>query len=55
MSARKFGRLAGFVFVLAAVFGGAGAASASAEHKTVVSAHAASQVSEFQLIDINWT
>jgi hypothetical protein len=30
MSAKKLSRLAGLVFVLAAVFGGAGAASASA-------------------------
>jgi hypothetical protein len=32
MSARKLGRLAGLVFVLAAVFGGIGAASA-AQHE----------------------
>jgi hypothetical protein len=30
MSARKLSRLAGFAFVLAAVFGGVGAASATA-------------------------
>ncbi len=34
MSARKLSRLAGLVFVLAAVFGGAGAASASIGHET---------------------
>jgi len=33
MSARKLSRLAGLVFVLAAVFGGAGAASASIGHE----------------------
>ena len=31
MSARKLGRLAGLVFVLAAIFGGAGAATAGHE------------------------
>lgn len=34
MSARKLSRLAGLVFVLAAVFGGAGAATASIGHET---------------------
>jgi hypothetical protein len=33
MSARKLGRLAGLVFVLAAVFGGIGAASHAATHE----------------------
>jgi hypothetical protein len=33
MSARKLGRLAGLVFVLAAVFGGVGVASHAATHE----------------------
>ena len=33
MSARKLSRLAGLVFVLAAILGGVGAASAVAEHE----------------------
>jgi hypothetical protein len=33
MSARKLGRLAGLVFVLAAVFGGIGAASHAGAHE----------------------
>jgi hypothetical protein len=33
MSARKLGRLAGLVFVLAAVFGGVAAATAGAQHE----------------------
>ncbi|MDT5031551.1 MAG: hypothetical protein QOC94_1722 [Actinoplanes sp.] len=33
MSARKLSRLAGLVFVLAALFGGVGAAAAVAEHE----------------------
>ena len=33
MSARKLGRLAGLVFVLAAVFGGIGAASHAGQHE----------------------
>lgn len=36
MSARKLGRLAGLVFVLAAVFGGIGAASHGVTHETGV-------------------
>jgi hypothetical protein len=34
MSARKLGRLAGLVFVLAAVFGGIGVASHVSKHET---------------------
>jgi hypothetical protein len=34
MSARKLGRLAGLVFVLATLFGGVGVASQVAEHET---------------------
>jgi hypothetical protein len=41
MSARKLGRLAGMVFVLAAVFGGVGVASAVAQHGAGGSASAA--------------
>ena len=54
MSARKLGRLAGFVFVLAAVFGSPAAASASVEHNAGVSA--ASAVSGYQQLgDVIWT
>ena len=51
MSARKLGRLAGFVLVLAAVFGSPAAASASVELKAGVSA--GSEVSGSQL-DVIW-
>jgi|tagenome__1003787_1003787.scaffolds.fasta_scaffold20940156_5 hypothetical protein len=34
MSARKLGRLAGLVFVLAAVFGGVGVATHDAQHES---------------------
>ena len=54
MSARKLGRLAGFVFVLAAVFGSPAAASAS-DHKVEVSAGAVVSGSQLRLIDIIWT
>jgi hypothetical protein len=40
MSARKLGRLAGLVFVLAAVFGGIGVASDVARHEAGVILHA---------------
>jgi len=52
MSARKLSRFAGLVFVLAAVFGGVGAASAVAEHET--EAVAASTASPLTLLDMNW-
>ncbi|RZU51921.1 hypothetical protein EV385_3758 [Krasilnikovia cinnamomea] len=43
MSARKLSRFAGLVFVLAALLGGAGAATLAAEHGTGGSATAATQ------------
>jgi hypothetical protein len=55
MSARKLGRFAGLVFVLAALIGGIGAATASAEHGTggssTVSSVAATQLG---LVDTIW-
>lgn len=54
MSARKLGRLAGFVFVLAVVFGSPAAASAGVEHKAEVTAGSAVSESQFRLIDIIW-
>jgi hypothetical protein len=50
MSARKLGRLVGLVFVLAAVFGGAGAASATAGHATEASVAAV----DFSALQIDW-
>jgi hypothetical protein len=50
MSARKLGRLAGLVFVLAAVFGGIGAASA-AQHETGGSTSAIQMTN----LEIIWT
>lgn len=41
MSARKLSRLAGLVFVLAAIVGGVGAVSSSAQHGSGVSASSA--------------
>ncbi len=56
MSARKLGRLAGFVFVLAAVFGSPAAASAAVEHRAEGSTSSAVSASAFQkLIDVIWT
>ena len=55
MSARKLSRLAGLVFVLAAVFGGAGAASASIEHETVDSSVAIEAPSSMRLLDTVWS
>jgi multisubunit Na+/H+ antiporter MnhB subunit len=52
MSARKLSRLAGLVFVLAAILGGVGAASAVVEHETGGTADTA--VVNVQLIDVNW-
>ncbi|GAB1689273.1 hypothetical protein [Krasilnikovia sp. M28-CT-15] len=43
MSARKLSRLAGLVFVLAALLGGAGASTVAAEHGTGGPAIAATQ------------
>jgi hypothetical protein len=54
MSARKLGRLAGFVFVLAAVLGGPAAASASVEHKAEVSASSTVSGTQLQLFDLIW-
>jgi len=52
MFARRLGRLAGLVFVLAVVFGGVGAASVdSGEQGGSVSASAAVQM---QAINIDW-
>ena len=48
MSARKLSRLAGLVFVLAAILGGVGAASAVAEHEAG-SSDIASASATFQL------
>jgi hypothetical protein len=50
MSARKLGRLAGLVFVLAAVLGGIGAASA-AQHETGGSTSAIQMAN----LEIIWT
>lgn len=52
MSARKLSRFAGLVFVLAAIFGGVGAASAVAEHGAGGTTETAAVQS--QLTDINW-
>ena len=54
MSARKLGRLAGFVLVLAVVFGGPAAASASVEHKAEVSADSTVSGTQFRLFDLIW-
>ena len=56
MSARKLGRLAGFAFVLAAVFGAPASApaSASVEHRVEVSA-SSSVTGYSRLIDVIWT
>jgi hypothetical protein len=51
MSARKLSRLAGLVFVLAAIFGGVGAASAVAEHG---SASTASTAAQQTALDVVW-
>ena len=53
MSARKLGRIAGFVFVLAAIFGSPAAASASVEHKAEASVGSTVAVST-ALGDIIW-
>jgi hypothetical protein len=50
MSARKLGRLAGLVFVLAAVFGGIGAASAAQHETGGVSAVSAVQMANLEII-----
>jgi hypothetical protein len=51
MFARKLGRLAGLVFVLAAVFGGIGAASA--EHEAGGTAAVTSAI-EFRTFETVW-
>ena len=56
MSAKKLGRLAGFVFVLAALFGGVGSASAATAHGTGDSGAATVTVAgPQQLADVVWT
>ena len=55
MSARKLSRLAGLVFVLAAVFGGAGAASASIGHETADSSVAIEAKTSMSLLDTVWS
>jgi hypothetical protein len=50
MSARKLSRLAGLVFVLAAIIGGTASAFAGHENGGVVASSAAQQGQ----IDINW-
>ena len=52
MSARKLGRLAGLVFVLAAVFGGIGAASA-AQHEAGGSS-AITSVARMATLEVIW-
>lgn len=56
MSARKLGRFAGLVFVLAALIGGTGAATASAGHETGGSstAETANPVINVVLLDSIW-
>ncbi len=54
MSARRLSRLAGLVFVLAAVFGGAGAASASIGHETADSSIAIEAPASLRLLDTVW-
>jgi hypothetical protein len=54
MSARKLGRIAGFVFVLAVVFGTPAVASAAEERKAEVSADTAVTGIPLRLIDIIW-
>jgi len=51
MSARKLSRLAGLVFVLAAILGGVGAAGAVTEHET---GGATAKATTFTLLDQNW-
>ena len=53
MSARKLSRFAGLVFVLAAVFGGIGVASAATEHEGSTAVSAAS-VGSLQRVDVVW-
>jgi hypothetical protein len=50
MSARKLGRFAGLVFVLAAILGGAAATNSGVAHKTGGSAASASTVSAVPLV-----
>ena len=53
MSARRLGRLAGLVFVLVAVFGGAGAASNAAQGAG--DCHAASGPAQVYLLEGVWS
>jgi hypothetical protein len=54
MSARKLGRLAGLVFVLAAVFGGIGAASHVAKHEAGGSG-ATNTAIEMRMLEGTWS
>jgi hypothetical protein len=55
MSARKLGRFAGLVFVLAALVGGTGAATASAGHGTGGSSTVKNvSATKSGLIDVIW-
>jgi hypothetical protein len=53
MSARKLGRLAGLVFVLAAVFGGIGVASQVAKHEAGGSS-AITSVARMATLEVIW-
>lgn len=54
MSARKLSRIAGLVFVFAAVFGGAGAANAAVVHETGGSSTVTVTESALRAADIIW-
>jgi hypothetical protein len=54
MSARKLGRLAGFVLVLAVAVGSPAAASASVQHKAEVSVDSTVSGTQFSLFDLIW-
>jgi hypothetical protein len=56
MSAKKLGRLAGFVLVLAAMFGGVGSASVATAYETEDSSAVVTTVDSQQLfMDVVWT
>ncbi len=54
MSARRLSRLAGLVFVLTAIFGGAGAASASIGHETADSSVAVEAETSMRFFETVW-
>jgi hypothetical protein len=54
MSARKLSRVAGLVFVLAAILGGVGAASKVAQHETGGSATASATFQLHQASETVW-